>query len=274
MKTFIIRALALLLCVGGILSCLCGCSSEKNRRRDITAEALEYFNKGVSAFNIASCVSVCRAYVIVSEDGNPESKPEGYLLYFENLYHNDGANPMRMTVTYRAMTDKPSTLMPFDMTHVSTSYLKDDWVYYEEQDGDKFKLPLAKDYSARLGLYSLGNASPGGSYGVIDGGVIRADLYFSPGQCQKSQEVFIANMNSAVFGKEASVNYSNMILTSYMDEQSGRLSSYEISFTGKYVTGDKSYTLRYTYNEQFTSYDTKTEIEFPDLSAFPKYESN
>ena len=269
----ITRTLSLLLSLSLMLVCFGACATKDDGRKDISREALDYFNKGISAFNIAKCLSVCRATVIVEEEGHPENT-DGFVLYFENLYHNTGNDTRRMTVTYQAKTPKALTILPPEMTKISTSYVKDGWIYYDEEGKNKFKLPLSEDYSNGLGLYSLGNASPGGSYGIIDEGVIRADLYFSPNQCEKSQAAFIENMNAVVFGaQEVDVTYSNMILSSLMQEKTNRLSSYTISFTGNCTVGGKNYTLRYTYSEQFTSYDIDAEIAYPDLSDFKRYEN-
>lgn len=271
MKKSILKRVFALLLAASCLFGICACSSGESQRKDITKEALEYFNRGISAFNIASCLSVCRAYAVVEEKDNPTNKG-GYLLYFENLYHNNGSNPQRMTVTYQALTKNPAAATPAEMNKISTSYLLDGWIYYNEEKGKKFKLPIEQDYSSAIGLYSLGNATPGGSYGIIEDGVIRADLYFSPNQCKKTQTAFLQNMNTVIFGaQQPEVSYSNMILTSFMDEKTNRFSSYEISFTGSCTVGEKSYTVRYFFTENFVNYGTKNEIAFPeDLSSYER----
>ena len=264
------RVFALLTVLPLILCGLLGCE-EKPRHEVISQQALDYFNKGVSAFNIANCISLCRASATVT-DVDAGQVLTGYLLYTENVYENLGAVSSRKTETFEAHTKEPQTLPPTEMTHLSTSYLKDDRIYYQldRAEGAQrcFYLPFSEDYSVAMGLYSLGNCSPAGKYAVREGDTVRVDLRFAPEVCQKSQEIFIENMQAAVFSGVYDCTYSTMLLSAYMDAESGRISSYTITFTGDIAIGGKNCRVSYRYEEIFLSYDAAPEIVFPDLSAF------
>jgi hypothetical protein len=268
-RSILSRLFSLLLCAAAILAALCSCTEGKSQSVSINNEALEYFNKGISAFNVSKCLSITRGYAVLSNDADPDSSV-GYLLYMENFYDNNGAASARKTVTRHGLTKDPKNVLASELPPVSTAYLQNDWVYYAEDGGKKFKVPLENDYANGLGLYSLGNITPGMQYGIIDEGVVRVDLYFSANQCKKSQQVFIENMNAVLLkGYDPEVTYSGLTVSSYMDEKTGRFTSYDITFTGKCTVNGRNLTLRYTYSEQFFPCNAKNEIDFPaDLSSY------
>lgn len=265
-----LRICALLLALITAFCALPSCDGGEEREV-VSDRAVEYFNKGVSAFNIANCISLCRASATVV-DRDTNEVITGYVLYSENVYKNLGTLSARKTETFDAKTKQPTTLLPTEMTHLSTSYLKDGRIYYrlDSAEGEQrdFYLPFEEDYSSAMGLYSLGNASPAGKYAVKDGDTVRVDLRFSPEACQKSQALFIENMQAAVFSGLYDCTYSTMLLSAFMDAETGRISSYTITFTGDIAIGGKNCRVSYRYEESFLSYDAAPEIVFPDLSAF------
>ncbi len=261
------RFCALVLCLCLLLCGLCHCKEESE---DISTEATEYLKQGLSAFWVADCLSFARASAVIRERESGKAIT-GYLLYSESVHHNKGHLADRQTETYQAITIDPATVLPTEMTSLSTSYLTEGRIYYQfhGKDEKKYSLPFEEDYSSAMGLYSLSEASPVSRYGVKDGESVRVDLRFSPETCQKSQEIFIYNMQAALFGQTLPSEWSTLLLSMQMEGKERRITSYSLSFTGNCELGGESYTVSYRYEEFFTGYDAAPPIEFPDLTAFP-----
>ncbi|MBQ8235774.1 MAG: hypothetical protein IJZ37_03710 [Clostridia bacterium] len=237
----------------------------------ISEEALEYFNKGLSAFNIADCKSSMRAYAIL-KDAQSGQTVNGYLLYTENFYKNEGHTGSRKSETYYGYSKTPDQLLPASLTHFSTSYRKDDQVYYEHlKEHKKYRVALSEDYSSAMGLYSLGSGVPQGTYGVKGGGTVRADLIFDSKTCEKLQAVLIYNMKSALLGSDAQMTCSPLTVSAHINEKDNRFTGYTLTFTGNTEISGKAYRLSFHYEEVFFDYDTKEEIAFPaDLDTYEK----
>lgn len=253
------------------LVCLiCPVSCEKGDEV-ISEEALEYFNRGLSAFNIADCRSIVRAYAVLKNTESGEVV-NGYLLYVENLYRNEGHTGSRKSDTYYGYSKTPDKLLLSDLTKVSTSYRKEDQVYYEIlQTKRKYRVAFEEDYSSAMGLYSLGSGVPRGSYGIKGDGVTRTDLRFDGESCKTLQSVFIYNMQTALLGKEVDMTYSPLMLSTFMNEKDNRITKYTLTFTGNAEISGKAYSLSFRYEELFFEYDTEEEISFPeDLNSYEK----
>ena len=253
---------------------LAGCTGKNEKPEVISGQAVNLFNEAMGKHLTADCRSLARAYATATYTGE-ETVSVTYLQTYESLMHNNRDNSQRLIVSKYALNPKgdPETVALSSLAEFFTCHLKDKTYFYDFYDeASNYRSDMYTDYLSTIGLYAFGNQIPRSVYAVKTADTIRVDLSFGAKDCGAMEELFIATMSTAIFGKETPMALSDLRISAYIDPKTGYFTEYTVEFSSV-LTESPSVSMKFCFSEKFSDYGTKDKIDFPDPADFPELQS-
>lgn len=148
-----------------------------------------------------------------------------------------------------------------------------DGVLYMDMNGSKIKteIPLDKVYE-QFDLNNLAattfpeGAIIGGSVKDLADGTQQLNMEMDINKVYESLGIDLNSMLKSLTGQDVDINYSNVLLSAIVDE-SGIISSYDMTFSATISDSESSIKVDYTIKMELTDINSTT-IEFPDFSEY------